>query len=117
MHGDPKVTAHLTPSQIDCQDRQAVTKSVLIICYVGMPSTGVGIELEMAHHSNTHAILIYEENSAVSRLVLGSPAAKNIISFKDDDELFYRLRAALQEFHQRFETLNLPDPLRLTKRK
>ncbi|HUC90273.1 MAG TPA: hypothetical protein VMR45_05720 [Patescibacteria group bacterium] len=120
VYGDPKLVAHLTPKDIDRIDRLALTQSYLVILYAGVASTGVGVELEMAHHSNKPVVLLFEdtklEQRTISRLVRGNPAVKGEIAFKDFSAALKELRAWLAKFHEELAGEQLPHPLRATYR-
>ena len=87
---DPAKNADLSPHDVDALDREAVTRSALVIAYVGRPSTGVGIEIEMAYHANKPVIILCEKqivlSRRLSRLVRGSPAVIKEILFDDREE-------------------------------
>lgn len=112
IYGDPKLLAHLTAAQIDRRDRLAVTQSYLVIAYVGVPSTGVGIEIELAYHSNKPVILLYEkekfEQRIISRLVRGNPSVKHEIAFLDFKDAKEKLRLYFQHFLQEIKDEDLP---------
>ncbi|HUD11501.1 MAG TPA: hypothetical protein VMS08_03750, partial [Candidatus Saccharimonadia bacterium] len=44
QHSDPALMTELTPNRVDRIDRLAVTSSYLVLAYVGVASTGIGIE-------------------------------------------------------------------------
>ena len=115
IYGDPQRVAHLTPAQIDRMDRLAVTQSYLVVAYVGVPSIGVGIEIELAYHANKPIVLLYEkvklDERRISRLVRGSPAVKNTIAFADFEDAKMQLRIFLTKFLADIQTENLPPPL------
>lgn len=112
IYGDPKFLAHLTAAQIDRRDRIAVTQSYLIIAYVGIPSLGVGIEIELAYHSNKPVILLYEKEKfderLISRLVRGNPSIKYEIAFLNFEDAKQKLRIYLNNFLQEIKNENLP---------
>ncbi len=115
VYGDPKLVAHLSPAEIDRIDRLAVTQSYLVVAYVGIASTGTGIEIELAHHANKPVILLYEraklDQRLVSRLVRGNPAVSQHIAFADFDDALRQLRGALETFCDRIAGETLPPPL------
>ncbi|MCL5986917.1 MAG: hypothetical protein M1371_10220 [Actinobacteria bacterium] len=80
-------------------DYEKVVNSCLVIAYVGLPSIGVGCEIEMARTANVHVVLLCEEEcqDRVSRLVLGNPAVIDIVPFKNLDEMEEKLRLALAD--------------------
>ena len=116
IYGDPKLVAHKTPKQIDEIDRLAVTLSCLVIAYVGVPSIGVGIEIEMANHANKPVILLFEkekmEARRISRLVRGNVAVREEVAFTDFDHAVARLRMILAQFKNPDRNGHLPPPLR-----
>ena len=115
IYGDPKFLAHLTAEQIDRRDRLAVTQSCLVIAYVRIPSTGVGIEIELAYHSNKPVILLYEkekfEQRIISRLVRGNPSIKHEIVFSDFEDAKEKLKIYLNNFLEEIKAEDLPCPL------
>lgn len=112
IYGDPKLVAHKTPQEIDEIDRLAVTLSFLVIAYVGVPSIGVGIEIEMANHADKPVILLYEKGKSVSRLVRGNAAVCSEIVFTDFDDAKTQVRAFLASFKDPDRSGHLPPPLR-----
>jgi 2'-deoxynucleoside 5'-phosphate N-hydrolase len=108
-YGDPSWLKDLTPARIDRIDRLAVTQAYLVVAYVGRASTGVGIEIEIAHHANKPVVLMYErkqlEGRRVTRLARGNPAV----------DCLKQLGQFLDKFHEKIKAENLPLPLSLTK--
>lgn len=80
-------------------DYEKVSGSSAVIAYVGLPSTGVGAEIEMARQAEVPIILLCEEDrqEGVSRLVLGNPRIKDIIPFTTLDEMGAKLQPVLVE--------------------
>ena len=78
-------------------DYEKVSASSAVIAYVGLPSTGVGAEIEMARQAEVPVVLLCEENrqDAVSRLVLGNPRIVDIVPFTTIDEMEAKLRPIL----------------------
>ncbi|MBI4334772.1 MAG: hypothetical protein HY673_26255 [Chloroflexi bacterium] len=70
-------------------DYEKVLKSSVVIAYVGMPSTGVGCEIEMAREAEIPVVLLCEEDrqDGVSRLVLGNPAVIDVVPFNTVEDL------------------------------
>jgi nucleoside 2-deoxyribosyltransferase len=116
-HGDPEILAHLTPQRIDRIDRLAVTQAYLVIAYVGVASTGVGIEIEIAHHSNKPVVLLAEQakltDKRITRLARGNPSVIAEIGFKDFEHAKIELHKFLQSFADSMTSEELPLPLRL----
>jgi hypothetical protein len=117
IYGDPKQVAHLTPKEIDRIDRLAVTQAYLVIAYVGVPSLGVGIEVELAHHADKPVVILFEKDKGearrISRLVRGNPAVLDEIVFEDFSEALQKLRIFLTSFRKRISSEQLPRPLSL----
>jgi hypothetical protein len=115
---DPKLAASLTPEEVDALDREAVTRACLIIAYVGEASTGVGIEVEIAHHAARPVWLLFEDARAkdrrISRLVRGNPAVENQpqIRFQDADDACDQLEDCLRTFCARMTEPSRPELLR-----
>lgn len=118
IYGDPKLVAHLTPREIDRIDRLAVTQAFLVIAYVGVPSLGVGIEIELAHHSDKPVVVLFEKDKGearrISRLVRGNPAVMDEIIFEDFEEALQKLRIFLRQFRKKISAERLPAPLSLS---
>ncbi len=115
IYGDPKFVAHLAPKQIDRIDRLAVTQSYLVVACVGISSTGVGIEIELAYHANKPVILLYEQKKLnerrISRLVRGNPAVVSHIVYESFDDAKVKLDAFLKEFCRSIVAENALPPL------
>ncbi len=112
IFGDPKKLPNLTPKQIDRIDRLAVTQSYLVVAYIGVPSIGVGIELELAHHANKPVVLLYERKKLIqrriTRLALGSPAAIEHIVFYNFQNAEEEFRDFLKKFCNQIKSEKLP---------
>lgn len=78
-------------------DYEKVSASSGVIAYVGLPSTGVGAEIEMARQAEVPIILLCEEDrqDAVSRLVLGNPRIVDIVPFTSWEHMETKLRPVL----------------------
>jgi 2'-deoxynucleoside 5'-phosphate N-hydrolase len=117
VYGDPKLVAHLTPKDIDRIDRLAVTQAYLVVAYVGVPSIGVGIEVELAHHADKPVVIMYERKKLdarrITRLVRGNPAVVAEIGFEDFDDALAQLETFLMLFREQITAEKLPTPLTL----
>jgi nucleoside 2-deoxyribosyltransferase len=111
VYGDPQLMPDLTPAEINRQDRLAVTLSRLVVAYVGVSSIGVGIEIELAYHSEKPVILLYEkeklEKRLISRLVRGNPAVIRQIVFENYEDALSQFR----EFFARWVEVNVESSL------
>jgi hypothetical protein len=116
IYGDPKLVAHLTPKDIDRIDRLALTQSYLMIAYAGVASTGLGIEIELAHHANKPVILLFEqeklEKRLISRLVRGNPAVRDEVAFTDFAQALDALGPLLVKFHEEIAAESIPAPFK-----
>jgi hypothetical protein len=93
---DPATTAHLDPRAVYDIDRAHVTGSRVVVAYAGIPSFGVGIEVELAREHGIPVILVVERDRTVSRLLLGNPAVVEVVRFADLDGLRRSLVSALE---------------------
>ncbi len=116
LYGDPVLFAKLTPREIDQIDRTAVILSGLVVAYVGEPSAGAGIEIELAYHANKPVILLFEkeklEKRLISRLVRGNPAVVAEIVFVDFDDSLKQLDAWIPTYFDQIHKLPIPDVLK-----
>ncbi|HWQ99370.1 MAG TPA: XRE family transcriptional regulator [Candidatus Methylomirabilis sp.] len=112
---DPALHRNKSPQDVDRIDRTAVTLSYLVIAYVGMPSLGVGIEIEMAFHAYKPVVLLFEkermDQRRVSRLVRGNPSVWHEIPFTDHEDAIRQLKEFLPAFLADVREQSLPPPL------
>jgi hypothetical protein len=66
-------------------DRRRVITSSLTVAFVGMPSFGVGAEIEMARNADVPVVLLIEQGNKVSRLITGAPNIWSKVEFKSVD--------------------------------
>lgn len=92
---DPVTAADLEPRAVYDIDRAHVTGARVVIAYAGIPSFGVGIEVELAREHGIPVILVVERDRTVSRLLLGNPAVVEVVRFADLEGLRRSLLAAL----------------------
>ena len=93
---DPVAAAHLDPRAVYDIDRAHVSGSRVVVAYAGLPSFGVGIEVELAREHGIPVILVVERDRTVSRLLLGNPSVVEVVRFTDLDGLRRSLVAALE---------------------
>lgn len=116
---DPTLAKSLTPRQVDALDREAVMRANLVLACVDDPSTGVGIEVEMAYHANVPVWLVTSDEALkrgnVSRLVRGSPAADHafLICYLSIEDAKEQLRSKLFELLHALNDPSRPELLRL----
>jgi hypothetical protein len=92
---DPVAAAHLDPRAVYEIDRAHVTSAAVLIAYAGIPSFGVGIEVELAREHSVPVVVVAERERPISRLLLGNPAVVEVVKFADLDGLRRTLTAAL----------------------
>jgi nucleoside 2-deoxyribosyltransferase len=116
-HSDPAEQSHLTPLRVDQLDRLAVTQAYLVVAYVGVPSLGVGIEIEIAYHASKPVVILAEQTKLVgkriTRLVRGNPAVMAEIAFRDFEDAKIQLHQFLLAFTTELAESDLPQPLRI----
>lgn len=95
QHTDPIADPDISPEEVYERDRIEVQNSDLLIAYVGIPSLGVGSELEMAKESGVPIILLYEEDRPVSRVARGNPAIVAQVCFETFEEALDILKGTL----------------------
>ena len=93
---DPASAAHLEARAVYEIDRAHVTSARVVVAYAGIPSFGVGIEVELAREHSVPVVLVVERERTVSRLLLGNPAVVEVVRFADLDGLRRGLAAALE---------------------
>jgi hypothetical protein len=77
----PVAAAHLEPRAVYDIDRAHVTAARVVVAYAGIPSFGVGIEVELAREHAVPVVLVVERDRTVSRLLLGNPAVVDVVRF------------------------------------
>src|SRR5438132_688036 len=92
---DPVAAAHLDPRSVYEIDRAHVTNAAVLIAYAGIPSFGVGTEVELAREHSVPVIVVAERERPISRLLLGNPAVVEVVTFADLDGLRRALGSAL----------------------
>src|SRR5436190_14778356 len=97
---DPVATSHLDPRSVYDIDRAHVTGSRVVVAYAGIPSFGVGIEVELAREHGIPVILVVERDRTVSRLLLGNPAVVEVVRFTDLEGLRRALVTALERVRE-----------------
>jgi len=94
---DPTLHPDIEPKVVYRQDVQQIAKSDLVIAYVGLPSHGVGAEIERAYHEKVDVIVLYERNARVSRFIRGCPAIVKEVVFSDFADALEKLDSVLDQ--------------------
>lgn len=95
-HTDPVAAPDLAPQAVYEVDRRRVSAARVLVVYAGLPSFGVGIEVEIAREHGVPVILVVERDRPVSRMLLGSPAVAEVVRFSDLAELRTALGEAIR---------------------
>ncbi len=90
---DPQVSAR----EVWKTDHREVASSDMLIAYVGMPSLGVGAELEIARITTSDIILFWFKGELVGRMTRGNPAVSSMIEAEDEKDLLVQLEKVLKE--------------------
>jgi len=109
VQSDPILHPNLTPQQVYQLDRKQIEAADFVIAYVGVPSLGVGQEIEIAFQNGVPVILVYEENRPVSRMVRGNPIVASEITGANRHEILSRLSVQLQALNKT-ELTKIPLP-------
>jgi hypothetical protein len=67
----------------------------LIIAYAGLPSIGVGMEVQEACHLNIDVITLAEKGFPVSKPLQGCPSVMSHVAFKDFDDAIAQLEVII----------------------
>lgn len=80
------------------KDFNEVSTSKLIIAYAGIPSLGVGAELEIAREASRDILLWWFKGEKVSRMARGNPAVVKLIECDDEEQLYKKIKTFLDEY-------------------
>lgn len=95
QHTDPITHPHVSARQVYEIDRQHVCTASLVIAHVGIPSLGVGQEIEIAREHGVPVLLLCEQGKRISRMTRGSPNVIAEIRFDDIEQALRQVRAIL----------------------
>jgi 2'-deoxynucleoside 5'-phosphate N-hydrolase len=95
---DPTENPGMSPEEVYDIDRRQVLESNLLIAYVGLPSLGVGQEIEIAREKNIPVVLLMEKDRKISRMARGNPVIIAEIHFSDFEDALSQLAAWLREW-------------------
>ena len=82
-------------------DKMQLEKSDVMVAYVGEPSTGTGIEIEIANNKGIPVYILYEKGTRVSRMLRGCPAVKKEIVYTDEADALAQFDALLKDLTSR----------------
>lgn len=95
---DPIANPDVPAPKVYEVDKEQLEKSDVMVAYVGEPSTGTGIEIEIAKNHGIPVYILYEKGARVSRMLRGCPAVKGEIVFENEAD-------ALAQFDRLLKTL------------
>ena len=96
QHTDPILAAGISPRKVWETDYGVVSRSTVVVAFVGEPSLGVGAELEIARENKVPIILIARTSDKVSRMARGNPLVQKEIRFEAESDGLNELVTALR---------------------
>ncbi len=93
--------AHLDARTAFDIERAHVAAAAVLIAYAGLPSLGVGTEVEVVREHGVPVVIVVERDRPVSRILLGNPAVVEVVRFADLAGLRRDLGAALGRITRR----------------
>lgn len=97
-HSDPSAgTESMNPSEVYELNKNRVQETEVVVCYVGEPSLGVGIEIEIACEEGKPIILLSEAGSKISRMARGVPSVVYHIEFESIEDAKRKLQLVLKQ--------------------
>lgn len=97
-HTDPqKGMESLDPREVYDLDVKKMLENEVLVAYVGEPSLGTGVELEVCDKAGKPIILLSEKGTPVSRMALGVPGVVYHIEFDDLEDAKRKLQNVLRQ--------------------
>lgn len=97
QHGtDPNVEHKISAREVYKRDKTELLKSDIMVAYIGEPSSGVGVEVELAHEHNIPVYVLYEKGRWTSRMLRGCPAVKKEVVFTDEPDALSQFASLLK---------------------
>lgn len=97
-YSDPShKTESLNPQEVYELNKKRVQENEVVVAYVGEPSLGVGIELEIAREVGKPIILLSETGSKVSRMARGVPGVIYHVEFENGEDAKRKLQLVLRQ--------------------
>lgn len=94
---DPIANPDVPAKQVYHVDKEQLEKSDVMVAYVGEPSTGTGIEIEIAKNKGIPVYILYEKGQRVSRMLRGCPAVKKELIYASEEDAITQFDALLKE--------------------
>jgi len=84
-----------TPKEFYNRTYETITKCNLFIAEISSPSTGVGMELQMAQEHNIPIIGLCKKGTEPSSMAVGIPVMKEVIYYGDLEDLNKQLEKVI----------------------
>jgi len=97
---DPVKNPDVSPTEVYKIDTYQLQHSDVIVAYVGEPSTGTGIEIELAKNHKIPVYILYEKGKRISRMLRGCPAIKKELVFTSQEDALTQFDALLKRIKQ-----------------
>ncbi len=94
---DPILNPDVLPTDIYQSDIAQLSKSDVMVAYMGEPSIGTGIEIEYANAHTIPVYILYEKGKRVSRMLRGCPAVKKEIVFTSPEDALKQFDTLLSQ--------------------
>ena len=92
---DPILNPDVSSHDVYQRDIKELDASDIMIAYIGEPTTGTGIEIEHAHVTKKPVVILYEQNTQISRMLRGCPAVVKEIIFSSTADALKQLETYL----------------------
>ncbi len=86
-----------TPRRFYDRTYETIKDCDLFICEVSSPSHGVGMELQMAAEHKIPVIALIKIETSISPMVIGLPALKKIIYYKNIEDLITKVENEIKK--------------------
>lgn len=97
LHTDPVKFPHFTPREVYVRNAERIQQSDFVLAYLGEPSLGVGVEIELARQHNVPVIGFASTGAKISRMALGAPSLKSFFFFNDIKNFIVKLSEVLED--------------------
>lgn len=87
-----------TPRQFYNRTLRTITRCNLFIAEISSPSTGVGMELQMAQENNIPIIAVCKKGTKPSVMAIGIPATQIVLYYENLNDLLKQLEKKLSKY-------------------
>ena len=95
LYTSPQTNPDVPSGQVYEIDQERVSTADLVILAAIFPSLGAGMELQLAYQSCSSVILLAKQGQPLSRMVLGCPAKKEVVEYRDFADLEIKMIQAM----------------------